>query len=108
MIRDTVVLDPLLQEATYTYETADGNPVMRVLRFKDELGNKTFRQQRYENGEWDITKERLAPWLVLRVNPDYENSKTGDDKMQININSGWTKNKLKQSYSGLFLTHVSN
>jgi len=43
----------LRKEATYTYEDANGNPVMRVIRFKDESGNKTFRQQRYENGEWE-------------------------------------------------------
>jgi len=42
----------LRKEATYVYEDADGTPVMQVIRFKDEDGNKTFRQQRYENGEW--------------------------------------------------------
>ena len=43
----------LRKEATYVYEDVDGNPVMRVIRLKDELGKKTFRQQRYENGEWE-------------------------------------------------------
>ena len=43
----------LRKEATYVYEDADGNSVMRVIRFKDELGKKTFRQQRYANGEWE-------------------------------------------------------
>jgi 5S rRNA maturation endonuclease (ribonuclease M5) len=43
----------LRKEATYVYEDANGNPVMRVLRFKDELGKKTFRQQRHESGEWE-------------------------------------------------------
>ena len=42
----------LRKEATYVYEDADGTPVMQVIRFKDEDGNKTFRQQRHENGEW--------------------------------------------------------
>lgn len=43
----------LRKEATYVYEDADKNPVMRVIRFKDEVGAKTFRQQRYQNGEWE-------------------------------------------------------
>lgn len=30
---------------------------------------------KYENNEWKITKERLASWLVLRTNRNYEKSK---------------------------------
>ena len=66
----------LRKEATYVYEGADGNPVMRVIRFKDELGNKTFRQQRYENGEWewgtqDIEKPLYRlPQVLERISND--------------------------------------
>ena len=42
----------LNKEDTYLYEDADGNPVMRVIRFRNESGQKTFRQQRYEDGDW--------------------------------------------------------
>jgi len=39
-------------EDTYVYKNAAGDPVMQVLRFREDDGGKTFRQQRYENGEW--------------------------------------------------------
>tara|TARA_Y100000296_G_scaffold78128_1_gene100443 strand:- start:6231 stop:7916 length:1686 start_codon:yes stop_codon:yes gene_type:complete len=39
-------------EDTYVYKNAAGDPVMQVLRFREDNGGKTFRQQRYENGEW--------------------------------------------------------
>lgn len=39
--------------ATYTYEDPTGEPVYRVLRMTSpDSGNKTFRQQRYINGDW--------------------------------------------------------
>ena len=66
----------LRKEATYVYEDADGNPVMRVIRFKDELGAKTFRQQRYANGEWewgtqDIEKPLYRlPQVLERISND--------------------------------------
>ena len=66
----------LRKEATYTYENADGNPVMRVVRFKDELGNKTFRQQRYENGEWEWGTQNIdkplyrLPQVLERISND--------------------------------------
>lgn len=38
---------------TYTYESAAGDPVFRVLRkTSPDSGNKTFRQQQYRNGDW--------------------------------------------------------
>jgi hypothetical protein len=38
---------------SYTYENADGDPVFRVNRMTSpDSGNKTFRQQRYVNGDW--------------------------------------------------------
>lgn len=39
--------------ATYTYESADGKPVYRVLRkTSQDSGNKTFRQERFVDGQW--------------------------------------------------------
>lgn len=66
----------LRKEATYVYEDADGNPVMRVIRFKDELSNKTFRQQRYENGEWEWGTQNIEkplyrlPQVLKRISND--------------------------------------
>lgn len=66
----------LRKEATYVYEDADENPVMRVIRFKDELGKKTFRQQRYAHGEWewgtqDIEKPLYRlPQVLKRISDD--------------------------------------
>ena len=40
---------------------------------------------KYENNEWEISKEQLAPWLALRANPDYENSKTKEDKIIVGL-----------------------
>jgi len=66
----------LRKEATYVYEDADENPVMRVIRFKDDLGAKTFRQQRYQNGGWewgtqDIEKPLYRlPQVLERISND--------------------------------------
>lgn len=47
--------------ATYTYEDAAGDPVFRVLRMTSpDSGNKTFRQQRYVNGDWVSGMEGVA------------------------------------------------
>ena len=41
------------QEARYEYVNAAGEPVMRVLRYRDEDGTKAFLQMRYRDGEWE-------------------------------------------------------
>jgi len=59
----------------FIYHDADGQPVIKVVREDDGQGNKTFKQFRYENGDWiprlseDVTKRvrlyRIAEARVL-------------------------------------------
>jgi 5S rRNA maturation endonuclease (ribonuclease M5) len=50
--KETKPKGKLKLEDTYVYEDSSGSPVMQVLRFREEGGSKTFRQQRREDGEW--------------------------------------------------------
>jgi 5S rRNA maturation endonuclease (ribonuclease M5) len=50
--KETKPKGKLKLEDTYVYEDGDGAPVMQVLRFREEGGGKTFRQQRREGDEW--------------------------------------------------------
>ncbi len=51
--RETLPPDKWPITSTYTYESAAGDPLYRVLRMTSpDSGNKTFRQQRFVDGKW--------------------------------------------------------
>jgi len=51
---------------------------------------------KYEGNEWKITKERLAPWLSLRLNPDYESAKTENGKIIVGLALAEVEKYLRQ------------
>lgn len=50
----------------------------------------------YEGGKWEINKERLAPWLILRINYGYANSKKDKNKIIIALDETGIKRYLRE------------
>ncbi len=53
---------------------------------------------KYGGREWEITQERLAPWLTLQINPNYKNSKK-ENKIIIGLNEAGIKQYLLDEVS---------